>query len=116
MFRSPSLRRRARSAVAALAAAGLAATTTTAVTALALPPSATAAASTLGAAAAQSGRYFGAAISQGHLGESAYVNTWGAEFNSATPENEMKWDTVEPNPNQFNFGPADRIVSQARSR
>jgi len=75
-----------------------------------------AAATTLGAAAAQTGRYFGAAISQSHLGDQAYVNTWGREFSSVTPENEMKWDTVEPNRNQFNFGPADQIVSQARSR
>ncbi|MDT7789842.1 MAG: endo,4-beta-xylanase [Pseudonocardiales bacterium] len=113
MFTSPPpLRRRGRSALAALTAAGLTAATLT--TALSTP--ATAAASTLGAAAAQSGRYFGAAISQSHLGDSAYVNAWGTEFNSVTPENEMKWDTVEPGRNQFNFGPADQIVSQARSR
>ncbi|MDX8035324.1 non-reducing end alpha-L-arabinofuranosidase family hydrolase [Lentzea sp. BCCO 10_0856] len=111
MFNSQSLRRRARSAAAVLAAAGLTATTLAA-----SPGPAAAAASTLGAAAAQSGRYFGAAISQSHLGESAYVNTWSTEFNSVTPENEMKWDTVEPSPNRFNFGPADQIVSQARSR
>ena len=111
MFSSPSVRRRTRSATAALAAGVLTATTL-----VLLPGSAEAAASTLGAAAAQSGRYFGAAISASHLGEQAYVNTWGAEFNSVTPENEMKWDTVEPNRNQFNFAPADRIVSQARSR
>ncbi|GGU78154.1 endo-1,4-beta-xylanase [Lentzea flava] len=112
MFRSPSLRRRSRSALAVLTVAGL---TVTTATALSLP-SATAAASTLGAAAAQSGRYYGAAIAQGHLGESAYVNTWNTEFTSVTPENEMKWDTVEPSRNQFNFGPADQIVSRARSR
>jgi endo-1,4-beta-xylanase len=104
-------RRRLRTAVTVLATAGLSAT------ALVLSPGVAAgAASTLGAAAAQSGRYFGAAISTSHLGESAYVNTWTTEFNGVTPENEMKWDTVEPNRNQFNFAPADRIVSQAASR
>ena len=41
---------------------------------------------------------------------------WTTEFNGVTPENEMKWQTIEPNPNQFNFGPANQIVSQARSR
>ncbi|MCP2170475.1 non-reducing end alpha-L-arabinofuranosidase family hydrolase [Goodfellowiella coeruleoviolacea] len=110
MISDPPQRRRVRSAVALLASAGLAAT------ALALSTGTADAASTLGAAAAQSGRYFGAAISRGHLGEAQYVNTWTAEFNGVTPENEMKWDTVEPNRNQFNFGPADAIVSQARSR
>ncbi|MGW4058241.1 endo-1,4-beta-xylanase [Amycolatopsis sp. NPDC004747] len=99
-----------RPRTAALAAAVLSAT------ALVLSPGVAGAAGTLGAAAAQSGRYFGAAISTSHLGESAYVNTWTAEFTGVTPENEMKWDTVEPSRNQFNFAPADRIVSQAKSQ
>ncbi|MEV4148759.1 endo-1,4-beta-xylanase [Amycolatopsis sp. NPDC049691] len=101
---SPTRRR------AALAAAGLT------VASLVLVPGTAGAASTLGAAAAQSGRYFGAAISTSHLGEAAYVNTWTAEFNGVTPENEMKWATVEPNRNQFNFGPGEQIVSQGRSK
>jgi len=33
----------------------------------------------------------------------------------ATPENEMKWDTVQPSQNTFNFGPGDQIVSFAQS-
>jgi endo-1,4-beta-xylanase len=91
----------------ALAVTGVIASTTT---------TAQAAASTLGAAAAQSGRYFGAAVSTGHLGEAQYASTWTTEFNGVTPENEMKWDTIEPNRNQFNFAPADQITTQARSR
>jgi endo-1,4-beta-xylanase len=85
-------------------------------TALVLSPGVAGAASTLGAAAAQTQRYYGAAISTSHLGEAAYVNTWGTEFTGVTPENEMKWDTVEPNRNQFNFGPAEQIVGQAKNR
>ncbi|MGK3208910.1 endo-1,4-beta-xylanase [Amycolatopsis sp. MEPSY49] len=104
MTTSPTRRR------TALAAAGLT------VASLVLFPGTAGAASTLGAAAAQSGRYFGAAISTSHLGESAYVNTWTAEHNGVTPENEMKWATVEPNRNQFNFGPGEQIVSQGRSK
>ncbi|WP_067177838.1 endo-1,4-beta-xylanase [Microtetraspora niveoalba] len=74
------------------------------------------AASTLGAAAAEKGRYFGAAVAANHLGESAYATVLDREFNAVTPENEMKWDTVESSRGSFNFGPADRIVDHARSR
>ncbi|MFI7632967.1 endo-1,4-beta-xylanase [Nonomuraea sp. NPDC049400] len=74
------------------------------------------AASTLGAAAAEKGRYFGAAVAANHLGESAYATVLNREFNSVTPENEMKWDATEPSRGSFNFGPADRIVSHAQSR
>ncbi len=85
-------------------------------TALAVPTSAGAAAGTLGAAAAQSGRYFGAAVAAGHLGDSTYVATWDREFNSVTPENEMKWDTTEPSRGSFNFGPGDQIANHAQSK
>ncbi|MEV7809114.1 hypothetical protein AB0O28_39790, partial [Microbispora sp. NPDC088329] len=47
-----------------------------AATALAATTPADAAAGTLGAAAAQSGRYFGTAIAAGHLNDSTYVATW----------------------------------------
>ncbi|MEV0428311.1 endo-1,4-beta-xylanase, partial [Micromonospora sp. NPDC050495] len=51
-------------------------------------PSANAAASTLGAAAAQSGRYFGTAIAAGRLGDSTYSTIAAREFNMITAENE----------------------------
>ena len=74
---------------------------------------ASAAATTLGAAAAQSGRYFGAAISAGKLGDSTYTTIANREFNMVTAENEMKMDATEPNQNQFNFTNADRIFNWA---
>ncbi|WP_326826846.1 endo-1,4-beta-xylanase [Streptosporangium sp. NBC_01756] len=74
------------------------------------------AASTLGAAAAEKGRYFGAAVAANHLGESSYATVLDREFNSVTPENEMKWDTVESSRGSFNFGPADQIVNRAQSK
>ncbi|MEW9534751.1 endo-1,4-beta-xylanase, partial [Microbispora sp. NPDC049125] len=77
-------------------------------TALAATTSADAAASTLGAAAAQSGRYFGAAIAAGHLNDSTYVATWDREFNAVTAENEMKWTSTENTRGQFTFGSADQ--------
>ena len=75
-----------------------------------------AAASTLGAAAAQSNRYFGAAVAASKLGDSTYTTILRREFNAITPENEMKWDATEPSRNSFNFSNGDRIASQARSQ
>ncbi|UED87774.1 endo-1,4-beta-xylanase [Streptomyces profundus] len=74
------------------------------------------AASTLGAAAAEQGRYFGTAVAANRLSESDYTATLNREFNSATAENEMKWDALQPNRGQFNFGNADRIVNHARGQ
>jgi endo-1,4-beta-xylanase len=78
-----------------------------------LPNSAGAA--SLGTEAAPSGRYFGTAVAAGRLGDSAYTAIADREFNMITPENEMKWDAVEPSRGNFTFGSADRIVDRARA-
>ncbi|PBC76180.1 endo-1,4-beta-xylanase (glycosyl hydrolase family 10) [Streptomyces sp. TLI_235] len=84
------------------------------VTAITSSPVAQAAgATTLGAAAAGSGRYFGTAVAAGRLGGSTYSTILDREFNMITPENEMKWDAIEPSRGSFNFGAADSIVSHA---
>ncbi|WP_349372257.1 endo-1,4-beta-xylanase [Streptomyces sp. G-G2] len=70
-------------------------------------------ATTLGAAAAGSGRYFGTAVPAGKLGDSMYSTILDREFNMITPENEMKWDAIEPSRGSFNFAAADSIVSHA---
>ncbi|TDB95561.1 endo-1,4-beta-xylanase [Actinomadura sp. 7K534] len=85
----------------------------TAAAALVAPSQAAAAESTLGAAAAQSGRYFGAAIASGRLNDSVYTTIANREFNSVTAENEMKIDATEPQRGQFNFSAADRIYNWA---
>jgi endo-1,4-beta-xylanase len=77
--------------------------------------SAFAAATTLGAAAAQSGRYYGTAISNGKLGDSAYTTIAAREFNMVTPENELKIDATEPQQNVFNFTAGDSIYNWATS-
>jgi endo-1,4-beta-xylanase len=107
-MRHPSLPRRRLALGLSAAAAALAVATA----ALVLPGLAEAA-STLGAQAATSGRYFGTAVPASKLGDSAYVTILDREFNMITPENEMKWDTTEPSRGNFNFGPADQIVSHA---
>jgi endo-1,4-beta-xylanase len=93
-----------------------AATSTLAVAGAALVlPGLAQAATTLGAAAAQSGRYFGTAIAAGRLNDSAYTNLAAREFTMVTPENEMKPDATEPNQNQFNFSAGDQVYNWATS-
>ncbi|WP_341720906.1 endo-1,4-beta-xylanase [Micromonospora sp. FIMYZ51] len=94
------------SAVGMLAAAG----------AMVLPSNASAAESTLGAAAAQSGRYFGTAVAVNRLNDSAYTTILNREFNQVTAENEMKIDALQPQQGQFNYGNGDRLVQHARSQ
>jgi len=99
--------------------AALAVTTVAVITAaagaLVLGGQASAAPTTLRAGAEADGRYFGVAVGQGDLGNSTATNVAGTQFDMVTPENEMKWDTIEPNNGQFNFSPGDAIVNFANS-
>jgi endo-1,4-beta-xylanase len=106
----PSDRRRLRATLAAGVVAALAVTGGTFV----LAQSASAA-TTLRAAAEADGRYFGASVGQGDLGNSTATGVAGTQFDMITPENEMKWDTVEPSNGSYNFGPGDAIVNFAVS-
>ncbi|KPH97078.1 Endo-1,4-beta-xylanase, Glucan endo-1,3-beta-D-glucosidase [Actinobacteria bacterium OV450] len=80
---------------------------------LVAPLTSQAAEGTLGGAATQSGRYFGSAIASGRLGDSAYTTIAGREFNSVTPENEMKIDATEPQQGRFDFAAGDRVYNWA---
>ena len=51
---------------------------------------------TLGAAAADSGRYFGAALDPDAFDEKPYRDLAASHLTSVTPENAMKWESVEP--------------------
>ncbi|BAL88470.1 putative xylanase [Actinoplanes missouriensis 431] len=84
--------------------------------ALMVMPDANAAASTLGAAAAQSGRYFGTAVAASRLGDSTYSTIAGREFNMITAENEMKPDATQPQRGQFTFSSGDQIYNWATQR
>src|SRR6185503_10632276 len=61
-------------------------------------------------------RYFGTAIANGKLGDSAYTTIAAREFNMVTAENEMKPDATEPNQNQFNFTAGDSNYNWATAR
>jgi endo-1,4-beta-xylanase len=107
----PWLNKKPRLGKVLTATACLVAGSVTAVTAI--PAAHAAGATTLGAAAAGSGRYFGTAVASGRLGDSTYSTVLDREFNMITPENEMKWDAVEPSRGSFNFAAADAIVNHA---
>lgn len=69
---------------------------------------------TLKAAGQCQGRLIGTAVAAARISESAFTNVAAAEFDYVTPENEMKWDALEPSNNSFNFGAADQIVNFAQ--
>jgi endo-1,4-beta-xylanase len=71
------------------------------------------AATTLAGAAAGSGRYFGVAYATAHASDTTYAGIAGSQFNMVTPENEMKWDTVEASQGSFNYSPGDAVVTFA---
>ncbi|WP_055586995.1 endo-1,4-beta-xylanase [Streptacidiphilus griseoplanus] len=66
--------------------------------------------------AAAKGIYMGVALANGTLGsDSTYRSIAATQFNAVTPENEMKWDTIEPSKGSFNYSSGDSIVSFAQT-
>jgi endo-1,4-beta-xylanase len=74
-----------------------------------------AARATLGSAAAASGRYFGAAIDPDALDERPYRDLAATQLTSVTPENAMKWESVEGLRGEFSWRRADALVAFARA-
>ncbi|MEU7613548.1 endo-1,4-beta-xylanase [Micromonospora sp. NPDC049204] len=97
-----------------LAAASLAVALTAGMTAV-LAPTASGAGTTLKAAAAEKGRYFGAAVAGQKLSDNQYVTILNREFNSVVAENDMKWDATEPQQGRFNYTGGDRLVAHAQA-
>ena len=57
---------------------------------------------------------FGTAVAASHLDEADYRTTLVTTFNSVTPENELKWASIHPAPDTWDFGPADTIIEFAK--
>lgn len=70
--------------------------------------------STLAGAAARSARYFGNAWQSFYLATPGYSETLNAQFDCYTPENEMKWEVIQPEQGVFNWTGADIIFERAR--
>lgn len=90
------------------------------------PPTSTVASSTtsgststatgLGARMKAKGRlYFGTCADSGTLSNTQNSNIIKAQFNQLTPENSMKWDTIESSQNNFNFNGGNTLVNFAQS-
>jgi endo-1,4-beta-xylanase len=47
--------------------------------------------------------------------EAAYASTLAREFNMVEAENAMKWSSIRPTHDKFNFGPADKVVAFAQA-
>jgi endo-1,4-beta-xylanase len=55
----------------------------------------------------------GAAVRPKELLEPEYAATLAREFNMLEAEDVMKWETIHPTPDTFNFAPGDRLVEFA---
>ncbi|KAF2142694.1 glycoside hydrolase family 10 protein [Aplosporella prunicola CBS 121167] len=60
-------------------------------------------------------KYFGLASDQGHLSDSTYAGVVNANFGQLTPENSMKWGSVEATRNSFSWTQADYLVQFAQT-
>src|SRR4051812_7635930 len=64
-------------------------------------------------AGATAHRHVGTAVISHRLTDSQVRALVAREFDSLTPENEMKWEAVEPRPGAFEFSAGDRLVAFA---
>ena len=72
-------------------------------------------ADSLGALAAPINLRIGNAVNMDKLNvDAAYTSIVANQFSTVTPENVMKWDSIEPTQGQLNFGPGDRLISFAQ--
>ena len=61
------------------------------------------------------GLRIGTAVNTGLLGEDpAYTDIVNTQFNSVTPENAMKWESVEPTKGTYTWADADELVTSAQ--
>ncbi|KAJ3521760.1 hypothetical protein NMY22_g12181 [Coprinellus aureogranulatus] len=58
-------------------------------------------------------KYFGACADPNTLNIAANVNILKSDFGAVTPENSMKWESIEPSRGSFNWGNADTLVNWA---
>jgi endo-1,4-beta-xylanase len=67
----------------------------------------------VGSAAAGGGHHLSQDYPEPFPNDEEYREVLARQFNSVTPENQLKWDHLRPDADTFNFGPADEIVEFA---
>ncbi|EGS20178.1 endo-1,4-beta-xylanase-like protein [Thermochaetoides thermophila DSM 1495] len=60
--------------------------------------------------------YFGVCTDQGRLQQGRNAAIIEANFGQVTPENSMKWESLQPRQGQYNWGQADYLVNWATAR
>lgn len=65
--------------------------------------------------AAETNRYFGFAVDSDRLVDPVYRELATTQFSSITPENEMKWESVEPERGVFDWSAADKVAAFAKA-
>ncbi|KAH6613703.1 glycoside hydrolase superfamily [Chaetomium sp. MPI-SDFR-AT-0129] len=60
--------------------------------------------------------YFGTCADQGRLTTGQNAAIIEANFGQVTPENSMKWESINPSQGQYNWGQADYLVNWATER
>jgi endo-1,4-beta-xylanase len=69
----------------------------------------------IGTAVAGGGHHLNAGYPDPFTYDRTYRKLLAAEFNSVSPENQMKWDFIHPAPGEYNFAAADAIVDFAEA-
>src|SRR3954468_15879619 len=64
-------------------------------------------------AGASAHKRIGTALMSARLSNDKVRALVAREFDSLTPENEMKWTSIEPQPGHFDFDAGDRLVAFA---
>ena len=68
---------------------------------------------TLRDVAQASGTLIGTAVRPWALSEPAYSSTLAREFNMVEPEDALKWETIHPQPDTYDFSQGDQVVDFA---
>lgn len=65
--------------------------------------------------AEQHGLHLGVAVTPEHFDEAPYTRVAAEEYTALTHENDLKWESVQPRPGEFDFDGADEVMEAAHA-